>query len=801
MGSQKNVITMNINLFSSKANNLIWIKNKVAKSFVDSLYIFTVKEWKSKAKVNIVITINNFFLKPIIIRSSALSEDTQDSSKAGHYISVANIDPSNKKELIEAIEKVINSYDKENDQNQIFIQQYFTDLEMSGVIFTRDIGTRAPYITINYDVDSGKSHTVTSGGNFHTKTLVIFKDRMRKVADKRMGQIYDAAIELEKLFNYEGLDIEFFYHQGKVHILQVRPIIYKDLDIQNTDIKRIKNTLQQISNRIKQLKSPHPDLYGIDTIYGVMPDWNPAEMIGINPRPLALSLYRELITDNIWAYQRDNYGYKKLRSFPLMLTFAGHPYIDLRVDFNSFIPKSLSDNLSHKLANYYLNKLKMNPASHDKVEFDILYSCYTFDLNLKVKDLTNYGFSTSEIKTFTTALRELTLNVIGTEKKEGLYREDINKLEILENRRKILMRSNQTYINKIYWLIEDCKRYGTLPFAGVARSAFIATQLLDSLVNLKIITVQDKEKFINSLNTVTRQITCDVILFQNGDMSVKAFKQKYGHLRPGTYDILTDSYEENLNAYFDIKNNKFLNNELLTPINFSFNNNQINMITNLLQKNDLPISGQRLIKFIKESIEGREYTKFIFTKNINNILTSVKKYGFDLGFNADDMSYLEIGTLLKLYSTVAFYDERDLLDIDIKRNRKTYEYYKAIKLPHLITKPKDLFIFHLDSIKPNFVTTYKTQGEIINLNTKDAENISNKIVFIESADPGYDWIFSHQIKGLVTMYGGANSHMAIRCAELNIPGVIGCGSVSFEQLVRFKKIQIDCINKKVIGLI
>ena len=31
-----------------------------------------------------------------------------------------------------------------------------------------------------------------------------------------------------------------------------------------------------------------------------MPDWNPAEIIGIKPKPLALSLYRELITDHIW---------------------------------------------------------------------------------------------------------------------------------------------------------------------------------------------------------------------------------------------------------------------------------------------------------------------------------------------------------------------------------------------------------------------------------------------------------------------------------------------------------------------
>ena len=31
-----------------------------------------------------------------------------------------------------------------------------------------------------------------------------------------------------------------------------------------------------------------------------MPDWNPAEMIGVVPHPLSMSLYRELITKSSW---------------------------------------------------------------------------------------------------------------------------------------------------------------------------------------------------------------------------------------------------------------------------------------------------------------------------------------------------------------------------------------------------------------------------------------------------------------------------------------------------------------------
>jgi hypothetical protein len=74
-----------------------------------------------------------------------------------------------------------------------------------------------------------------------------------------------------------------------------------------------------------------------------MPDWNPAKIIGVKPKKLALSLYKELVTDNVWAYQRDNYGYKNLRSHPLLVSFLGVPFIDVRVDFNSFIPKNLEN--------------------------------------------------------------------------------------------------------------------------------------------------------------------------------------------------------------------------------------------------------------------------------------------------------------------------------------------------------------------------------------------------------------------------------------------------------------------------
>ena len=74
-------------------------------------------------------------------------------------------------------------------------------------------------------------------------------------------------------------------------------------------------------------------------------------------------------------------------------------------------------------------------------------------------------------------------------------------------------------------------------------------------------------------------------------------------------------------------------------------------------------------------------------------------------------------------------------------------------------------------------------------------------MLIKNADPGYDWIFSHPINGLITLYGGVASHMAIRCAEFNMPAAIGCGNLLYNKIKSSKKIILDCKNKKISKII
>ena len=50
--------------------------------------------------------------------------------------------------------------------------------------------------------------------------------------------------------------------------------------------------------------------------FGQMPDWNPVEMIGRSPKKLAISLYKYLITDQVWRdASRNGLQYSKWNAF------------------------------------------------------------------------------------------------------------------------------------------------------------------------------------------------------------------------------------------------------------------------------------------------------------------------------------------------------------------------------------------------------------------------------------------------------------------------------------------------------
>jgi len=499
---------------------------------------------------------------------------------------------------------------------------------------------------------------------------------------------------------------------------------------------------------------------------------------------LSLSLYRELITDAIWAYQRDNYGYKNLRSFPLLVSFHGLPYIDVRVSFNSFVPRALSDGLAERLVNYYLDSLRAHPQLHDKVEFEIIFSCYTLDLPQRLSRLSEHGFSQVDIDELAGALRALTNGIIRGD--TALWRRDREKIDRLAQRLPKIYCAKIDKISRIYWLLEDCKRYGTLPFAGLARAGFVAVQLLKSFVSVGILSASEYAQFMSSIDTVGSRIGSD---FQQ--LSRSEFLARYGHLRPGTYDILSPRYDEAPDLYFDWSAPR---GSAQARPRFALSIEQWRDIERLLRQHQLEIDPLSLMEFIKGGIEGREYAKFIFTRSLSDALALIRRLGEEHAISAEDCSYLDYEAIRRLQSESG--SVRAMLQESIVRGKKHYALTSKLVLPPLIATSEDVLAFHLPPTSPNFVTDKSITAPVACIDELP-ERFAGRILFVPSADPGFDWIFTRGIAGFVTQFGGANSHMAIRANELGIPAVIGAGESLYERWRGAHTLSIDCLNQRV----
>jgi hypothetical protein len=763
--------------FSTKAGTLATLQGVIKTARIAPLRAFSVADWLADRQSCLAGVIKCLGLGPWIVRSSCGREDGAASSNAGAFLSVPNVYEEG---LEDAVARVIAAYGEAHGTDEVLIQPMLTDVVRSGVAFSHDPNTCAPYRVINWS-DGNDTSTVTGG-----MAGRVWQQAANSVVSPppTLASVVKLIDELLALFGSAPLDCEFAVTRESgeevLWLLQARPLILPGIP-ESPEAQAVR--LHVIQGKVARGMQMHPLLIGRSTVYGVMPDWNPAEIVGIRPKPLALSLYRELITDAIWAYQRHNYGYRNLRSFPLMPHFYGLPYIDVRLSFNSFIPADLGAGLAGRLVDHYIDRLLAEPTLHDKVEFEIVFSCYTLDLPQRLERLAEAGFSKHEREAIADSLRKLTNRIVHP--KEGLWRGDAAKVDTLNSRREELLASRADPLERIYWLLEDAKRYGTLPFAGLARAAFVAVQMLKSLVAVGVFSPTDYDAFISGVSTVSGQLARD-----RATLDKSTFLARYGHLRPGTYDILSPRYDESPELYFDWTQRPPAP-EPIKP--FAMTLRQMREIVKLLEAHGLLPDPVGLFDFIQAGIELRELSKFHFTRNLSDALAMITEVGGQYGFTRDDLAYCDIAAFRELH--VAATDPKDLLLRAIEKGKARYAETLKISLPPLIAKPEDVWAFEWPETSPNFITQEQVTALVVGCDVR--ERLAGAIVCIPNADPGFDWLFAYPIAGLITAWGGANSHMAIRAGELRLPAVIGAGEVLYRRWSEAHRLHLDCSGRRV----
>lgn len=786
------------NLISTKANTLLSLKPLLKKGRIEDIFIVTYGTYVKKKHEIVRKIMEQFQGVKIVVRSSSVNEDSYEKSNAGHFDSILNVDSFDGEEIINAIDKVYKSYVSENlleisENEQVLIQTMTKDAVCSGVIFTRDINENRPYYLINYDV-AGITDAVTSGKG--GETLWISRNIKTEDVDKEWRNLLAAVREIENILNNMVLDIEFAIDANDiVTIFQVRPLAANYRFKRRFHDNEFYETLSDVRENYRMFASEKEGMTSLSD----MAFWNPSEIIGTNPHALDYSLYREIITKRAWSEGIAQLGYRFVPK-DLMCRIGNKPYISLERSFEGLIPKTINVDLGNKLKNYYLRKAKHNPAAHDKIEFDIIYTCFDYSFEEIKTELGENSFSDAEIVQYMEALKLLTENAIKSY--EETLQKDLLDLNILEEntdriQQKIVFKETDVFalLRCFKELIMGLKQYGTPQFSRQARCAFISRAHCKSLVKKGYFLENQMEEFLLSIHTVASEFEADYTSFQTGELSRDKFNKKYGHLRAGTYDIRTLRYDE---LEFKINDTTALKNDI-NKIKKEHKQNEMKLDIAILKKalDDIgfDIDVQKYYDFLKTSIEMREYFKFVFTKTLSLALKSLVLAGECIGISRNELSYIEMADILSAEYYDTEYELKQYWETLILQRKKKYKQYEQLILPELIWEEKNISVIHFSESKASYITSSLVESDVAVLDSDDntmSGNIGGKIVLIEKADPGYDWIFSQNIKGLITKYGGAASHMAIRCAEFGIPAAIGCGEKKYSSLQHAKALCLDC---------
>ena len=794
-------------ILGSKADTLVRLRPLVKKSWIPECFVFTVEQWVE----NPGLVMSEIFLKfpdtVLIIRSSSLAEDSFDESQAGAFLSKIGV--RGEAQTAQAINEVIGSYPRPQAGDQVLVQPAVVDLIANGVAVTRTLGDAAPWISINFEESNG-SDGVTSGSSQTSQTFHLFRYETEKSAGAKerviqsqtpdwMPALLSAIKELEKILHYNRLDIEFgITSAGKIALFQVRPLVYQTPHSWPTDSEYkavISHAKQEWLEHQKSVVSRFPEA---PAVLSNMTDWNPAEILGVTPHALALSLYRSLITDAIWAQSRAYFGYRHV-PLPLLKTIAGRPFIDVVSSIESFIPARLAEPVAQRLVGFYAQCLVERPELHDKLEFDVVPTCLTpsFD-SWQARLSEDAKLDAAEIAAYADGLKDVTVACISS------ISEDLEKVaELTQQFERVTAVVGTPSVRSVRDAIELCRELGTLPFSNMARRGFVAVTLLRGAVASGLIDQEAADQFMRTVSTVSHEIGQDASRVKEKNLTWDCFVEKYGHLRPGTYDISSPRYDSAPDVFLQ----PLVDKSSASPEEEVSNDaweSQKESLLNWVQQLDPTLSHSQIEDFLRSAIEGRESTKFAFTRVLSWILEELRRIGGMWGFSSQELSHLSL-------EDFHLFEELDKDPLDqraeivrrINANKQSHSISSTLKLPSIIRSESDLWTYTTGHEIPNFVGRSRVVAQKVHLGGEapgPLTSIENHIVLIEAADPGFDWIFGHNIAGLVTTYGGANSHMAIRAAEFGLPAAIGIGEARFESLISHTMLELDPPNQVLRGV-
>ncbi|MEZ5595995.1 MAG: PEP-utilizing enzyme [Pseudomonadales bacterium] len=629
-----------------------------------------------------------------------------------------------------------------------------------------------------------------------------------------MRTVLRAVREVEAICG-QPVDIEFALDDAEVfHLLQVRPLTTRHLWSPGT-AELVPQRLGNAHDTVARLlgtgatDQPAAGVRGSRSLLGAMPDWNPVELIGPTPRPLASSLFRALITDVTWREARAAIGYHNPENTVLMHLIEGHPFIDVRASFSSLLPATIPATSAHQLIDTWLDRLETLPHLHDKVEFEIVRSCADFTLRTRIEPEFRAALGTAMASEAVTCLIAHTRSLLGLDRvgaslDEALVTLSRRRARQLEQGQNVAPAATRPVMAEpsLAARIATIRLDSAMPFAIAARHAFVAESLLRSAVERGAISGERVAVFRASLEGITSRFAA-LLREARGNGDVTRLLAEFGHLRPGTFDVRTPCYAQRIDQLLGQAPGP-----AAAPVgdasspSFSLRAEEQAALSGLIEETGLAgLSPAGLFDYAARAINGREFGKFVLSRDVSDLLEELVSWGSRRGLDREALSYLSLDRILAgdTERDDGKLGEQGDLTARIAEARREHEIGRHIHLPILICTATDVFVAPMHRSQPNLFGTGVVRAPVVELDAVDdwSRPMAGHIVCIESADPGYDWVFATGASGLITKYGGANSHMAIRCMETGLPAAIGCGEQLFSRIVSSGFVELDFSSQTV----
>ncbi len=746
--SSKNNLNLQDQLnYKNKAKNLEFVKNN------SNIKIPYFKEITFDDFENIEETLGKFS-EQIIIRSNSSKEDTDDTSSAGKFLSIGPIDKNDISLIKKSWNEVLQSYEKD-DNNTVIFQDYVDGAKSVSVLTSYKVGTDSPYRTFSTYYGS-QTDAVTSGRYNKIKNFFIHRslDNLPEKF-KEHYKFFKIQNQLENLFGNKQLDIEIVIdHKEEPLLLQVRPLMGKTIKKEPIMVER--SVIDENVKRYKELIPTTDDRFGTNQIYSNMSDMNPAEMIGKKPDNIAFSLYRFMFTDTTWNKQRGEFGYRIYSGGKLMELFNNVAYINVNHSLNSFLTRNIKNETCEKIINYQLNKLETYPHLHDSIEFDISRSSYTFETDEKFGEEYKNIIDRKEIIQWHHDLIEIdSFNSSTLHKNNEIILDAFSKLD-----------DSFQYLDKEN--IKFVRDNMALPFTHHSRLGFVYFAQLNNFLKNGVINEEEKQNLLLSVNSISTKMKQDAYRVKTGDISLNDFLSIYGHVRAGNYNLSSSNLKSNISFVESLINTS---NEPIPSEPLKIN--IFKKIDDYFNLNKISYTSENWIEMFQLAVSTRENSKFYYTKGIDGILSEVEE---------KDISDRELF---------------QLLDFEYNDMNTFNQKIEDTLMPDVITSSDDFYAYEEMNKDGNYIGQGTVTGEILFLDSieNNRNNLDNKIIVIPAADPGWDWIFNYKIKSLITEFGGPNSHMAIRCAEHNIPAILGIGEKNFSVILNSKNLVVDFSNE------